>query len=471
MKAALGDHTVKDAPGVGASGGSATSHRPEAAAAAHGRLLSELKEKLRVATPKTPSLEKATGLDTSGSSLSHRPRSYGEGYSTWTQPQVTTESAKCLSTPTTAVPPCNCRRPTGMQARVTLRCRCFLQCADTEATQTDEQAKSSYGPRKRGLVCQLVNRFNEKASLQENDVRAAVDVSKSAPSSALCKSSSTAASEESPEVSEGGKKKEECSLNSSGYTSLHSEQQSSLNLSVSEASRQKVRDALACANDILNEMRQDLSRIFPKERSFETEESPTPPVLQSSDELIALLNLISQLNQDAVDAEANEELSEEDYEDCLDPRIRSRRYIVLDEIDFLNHAIQSQWASVYERLQSSLNNRLRQTLDDCRQGPKDKAGTSQEIIFNKATEEWRQLVTDIKSDFHTACVDFDKWRTGFLEKVFHSSCAALHRRQRLWVLGEILRDDLFVSLLIIERRARTRVAALWKKLVERRELS
>ncbi|KAL3184906.1 hypothetical protein MRX96_030797 [Rhipicephalus microplus] len=416
MKAALGDHTVKDAPGVGASGGSATSHRPEAAAAAHGRLLSELKEKLRVATPKTPLLEKTTGLDASGSSLSHRPRSYGEGYSTWTQPQVTTESAKCLSTPTTAVPPCNCRRPTGMQARVTLRCRCFLQCADTEATQTDEQAKSSYGPRKRGLVCQLVNRFNEKASLQENDVRAAVDVSKSAPSSALCKSSSTAASEESPEVSEGGKKKEECSLNSSGYTSLHSEQQSSLNLSVSEASRQK-------------------------------------------------------LNQDAVDVEANEELSEEDYEDCLDPRIRSRRYIVLDEIDFLNHAIQSQWASVYERLQSSLNNRLRQTLDDCRQGPKDKAGTSQEIIFNKATEEWRQLVTDIKADFHTACVDFDKWRTGFLEKVFHSSCAALHRRQRLWVLGEILRDDLFVSLLIFERRARTRVAALWKKLVERRELS
>ncbi|KAL1439970.1 hypothetical protein MTO96_009795 [Rhipicephalus appendiculatus] len=461
-KALFGDRAVKDSLGVGASGGLATSHRPEATAAAHGRLLSELKEKLRVATPKTPSPETTTGLNA--------PRIYGEGYPTWTQPRAPGKSAKHLSTPTTPVTPCDCRQPKDLQVRVTLRCQCFLHCATVEATRKEEQTKytnSSYGPRKRGLVCRLVDRFNEKASLQENDARAAVDVSKSATSSTLCKTP-PAACAKSPEVSEGEEK--ECSLDRSGHTSCQGGQ-SSLDLSVSESSRQRVRDALAQASDTLNEMRRDFSRIFSNGRSFETEQSPTPPMLHSSDDLIALLSLISQLNQDAVDAEADEELLEEDYEDSLDPRIRSRRYIVIDEIDAINDQIESRWAEVYGQLQSSLNERLRQTLDDCRRCPKDEAGvSSQEILLNKATEEWRQLVTDIKADFHTSCADFDKWRTEFLENVFRTSCAALHRRQRLWVLGEILRDDVFASLLVFQRRTRTRVAALWKKLVERREL-
>lgn len=456
---------MKDAPGVGASGGSATSHRPEATAAVHGRLLSELKEKLRVATPKTPLLEKTTGLNASGSSSSSRPRSSGEGYPPRTQPRAFGESAKSLSTPTTAMPSCNCRPSTDLQVRVTLRCQCFLHCASVEAMRPEE---SAYGPRKSGLVCRLVNCFNEKASLQESGVRAAVDASKSAPSSTLCKTP-PAAYTKSPVVSEG-EEKEECSLDWSGHTSCQGEEQSSLDLSASEASRQRVRDALAHASDTLNEMRRDLSKIFPKGKSFATEPSPTPPMSQSSDDVIALLSLISQVNRDAVDMEADGEFLEEDYEDSLDPRIRSRRYIVIEEIDDINDQIQSQWAEVYEHLQSSLNKRLRQTLADCRRGPKDEAGASQEILPNKATEEWHQLITDIKADFHTACADFDKRRTEFLENVFRTSCAALHRRQRLWVLGEILRDDVFVSLLVFERRTRTRVAALWKKLVERREL-
>lgn len=469
-KALLGDRAVKDAPGVGASGGSATSHRPEATAAAHGRLLSELKEKLRVVTPKTPSPEKTTGLNASGRSSSSRPRSSGEGYPTCTQSRAFGESTKSLPTPTTAVRSCNCRPPTDLQVRVTLRCQCFLHCASVEATRTEEQimnTKSAYGPRKSGLVCRLVNCFNEKASLQESDVRAAVDAPKSAPSSTLCKTS-PAAYAKSPEVSE--EEKQECNLDWSGHTSCQ-EQQSSLDLSASEASRQRVRDALAHASDTLNEMRRDLSKIFQKGKSFATESSPTPPMSQSSDDVIALLSLISQLNRDAVDMEAEEEFLEgEAYEDSLDPRIRSRRYIVIDEIDDINEEIQSQWVEVYEQLQSSLNKRLRQTLADCRRCPKEEAGASQEILTNKATEEWRQLVTDIKADFHTACADFEKWRTELLEYVFRTSCAALHRRQRLWVLGEILRDDVFFSLLVFERRTRTRVAALWKKLVERREL-
>ncbi|KAH7932483.1 hypothetical protein HPB52_024505 [Rhipicephalus sanguineus] len=109
--------------------------------------------------------------------------------------------------------------------------------------------------------------------------------------------------------------------------------------------------------------------------------------------------------------EAEEEFLEgEAYEDSLDPRIRARRYIVIDEIDDINEEIESQWVEVYEQLQSSLNKRLRQTLADCRRCPKEEAGASRKY-FEQGNEEWRQLVTDIKADFHTACADFEKWRT------------------------------------------------------------
>lgn len=469
-KALLGDRAVKDAPSVGASGGPAISHRSDATAAAHGRLMSELKDKLLAVTRKTPEPEE-TGQSPRDSSS--RPQSSGDDYTVGTRPRAAGEPAKRL--PTTPVPPRSCRQHADVQVRVTLRCPCSPLDNTVEATQTEKVTKRwkyTDGFRQSGIVSRMVERFNEKNSLQESSVLTAVNVAKSARSSIRCKTPSAGDAQSPEEVSESesDQKKEEGSQNLSGRTSCQGTEQSSPRLS-SEERRQRVRQVLAQAEDTLSDMLRDLSRCSSTQESFATGLSPAPRMSQALDVSSVLLSLTSLFEKEAVEAETDREALEEDYENSLDPRITSRRYIVRDELDDINDHIQSRWAEVYAQLQRNLNKRLSQMLADCQRCKQDEAKVSQdERLLNNTTEAWRQLVTDIRADFHTACVDFDQWRTDYLDYVHQTSCAAVHRSQRLWVLGAVLSEEIIVSLAIVERRTRARVAALWKKLVERREL-
>ncbi|KAH6946563.1 hypothetical protein HPB50_014036 [Hyalomma asiaticum] len=552
----LGDRAVKDAQGVGASGGPAVSHRLDAPAAAHGRLLSELK-KLLVVAPKTPSPEETTGLNMRDNSPPSRPRSYYDGPRTSTPLRPPGESAKRFPPLTKPVPSSSCRQRADVQALVTLRGPCSVHGATAEGRQAAKYNKAANSVRQSGLVCRLVNRFNKKASLQDNQVRAAVNVWKKAPSGILCdtpsagdaqsrelegkteqkedrsqnwsgdtscqgeedssshlpsleehwqsmhkvvahvnetvdemtnyiqdnqvrdvlkKAPSSSLSDTPPagdaqnrDVSETKtEQKEELSQNCSGDTSCEGEESSFHHLSFEE-SRQRVREALARVTETLDEMIHDASNIFPTKESFGTGQSPASPMPKPSDSS-ALLNLILQLNQDAVDARTNEQVLEEDYDDSLYPLISSRRCIVIDEIDAINERIQLEWDTAYAKSQASLNSRLRQALADYRGCPGDDVGVPHEGLPTNTTEARRKLVTDLRADLQEACADFDKWRTEYMQSVFQNLCAALNRRQRLWVLGQILREEIFVSVAVFERRIRTRVAALWKKLVVRREL-
>ncbi|KAH6948640.1 hypothetical protein HPB50_025589 [Hyalomma asiaticum] len=332
-KSFLGDRAVKDAQGVGASGGPAVSHLLDAPAAAHGRLLSELK-KLLVVAPKTPSPEETIGLNMLDNSRPSGPRSYYDGHRTSTRLRPPGESAKRFPPLTKPVPSGSCRQRADVQVLVTSHGPCSVHGVTAKGRQAETVTtynKATSGVRQSGLVCRL-------------------------------------------------------------------------------------------------------------------------------------------LNQDAVDEATNEQVLEEDYDDSLYPRISSRRCIVIDEIDAINEHIQLQWAAVYWKAQASLNSRLRQKLADYRGCPGDDAAVPHEGLPTTTTEALRKLVTDLRADLQAACADFDKWRTEYMQNVFQNSCAGLNRRQRLWVLGQILREEIFVSVAVFERRIRTRVAALWKKLVVRREL-
>ncbi|KAH6944237.1 hypothetical protein HPB50_002367 [Hyalomma asiaticum] len=565
-KALLGDRAVKDAPGVSASGGPAISHRLDAPAAAHGRLLSELKEKLLVVGPKSPSPKATTGLNVRDNSFPSVLRGSRDGHRTSTRPRPPGESSKHFPPLTKPVPSCSYRQHADVQVRVTLRGPFSVRGATAEGTQAETATKYNKAPngfRQSGLVCRLVNCFNEKASLQNDQVRAAVDVSKKEPPRILCETP-PAGDVQSHQVSEGkreekedgsqncssdgscqgegegifhllsfeqrrqrvhevlayanetmdemrrsmqdsqaqaavnvskeepsdmlcatppagdeqsaqdseakSEQKEDLIQSSSGDTSCQGEETIGFRLLPFEEHQQRVRDAFAHITETLEEMCRDMSNVFPTEERFATVQSQTSPMSKPSDDIGALLSMISELSQEVVDAETDKQLLEEDYDDSMYPLISSRRCVVIDKIEAINDQIQLQWATVYAEIQRRLNSRLRQTLADCRSCPGDDAGVPQEELPSNATEAQGKLVAYMRADLHAACADFDKWRTEYLQGVFRESCAALDRRQRLWILGMILNEEIFISAAVFERRIRTRVAVLWKKLVVRREL-
>ncbi|KAH6929963.1 hypothetical protein HPB50_007492 [Hyalomma asiaticum] len=243
-KSFLGDRAVKDAQGSGASGGPAVSHRLDAPDAAHGRLLSELK-KLLVVAPKTPSPDGTIGLR--DSSHPSRPRSYYDGHRTSTRLRPPGESAKRFPSLTKPVTSSSCRQRADVQVLVTSRGPSSVHGATAEGRQAD-------GVRQSGLVCRVVNRFNEKASLQDNQVRAAVNVSKKAPPGILCDTPS-AGDAESREFSEGKtEQKEDRSQNCSGDTSCQGEEDSSFHLPPLEERWQSMRNVVVHVNERVDGM-------------------------------------------------------------------------------------------------------------------------------------------------------------------------------------------------------------------------
>ncbi|KAH6937508.1 hypothetical protein HPB50_000988 [Hyalomma asiaticum] len=312
MNSFLGHRAAKDAQGVGASGGPAVSHRLDAPAAAHGRLLSELKKSLVVA-PKTPSPEETTGLNMRDNSLPSRPRSYCDGHRTSTRLRPPGESAKRFPPLTKPVPSSSCRQRADVQALVTLRGPFSVRGATAEGTQAEtvtKYNKAANGVRQSGLVCRLVNCFNEKTSLQDkrlraavnvskkaplgilcdmpsagdaqsqdrwqsmrkvvahvnervdevthyiqdNQVRAAVNVSKKAPSGTLCDTPPAGDAQSSDVSGTRREQKEDLNQNCSGDTSCEGEEESSFNHTSFEESRQRVLEDLARVTETLDEM-------------------------------------------------------------------------------------------------------------------------------------------------------------------------------------------------------------------------
>lgn len=246
-----------------------------------------------------------------------------------------------------------------------------------------------------------------------------------------------------------------------------------------ESHKRKVEETVARARDkifeILREMPHPLAdtsnsglfdTMFPVEELSQSLSSS----VQAPDISISMNQTYPTMDYTKSFAESILESMEAHDEKNRDPRLDGRKFLVSDELYAIYDHIESRWAEVCSKLRASLNSRYDQFLADCRRCLQTEPRESERVQLRQdMAEARRELLLDMKGEFHAMCDDYDQWRVEYLQNELDSSCLALREEGQSSVLAAVLRFEVLKSLPELEQRTRDRAVALWKELMEQME--